>query len=108
VHAADHRLGSHLGRGLDAEVVAEFGGAILLECLGETIDSDRGGAYEYLKRHCEKEKRNLLGACTELLDRTCACVALILQAADSLAGEAPGPAIPPPAAVPAVVAALSA
>ncbi len=107
VHAADHRLGCHPRPGLDAEVVAELGGAILLECLGETVESDRGGAYEYLRRHCEKEKRNLLGACTELLDRTCACVTLILQTADALTGEAVGPETPPPAAVPAV-AALSA
>lgn len=34
-----------------------------LECLGYTAESDRGGAYSYLQRYCEKEKRNLLGAC---------------------------------------------
>ena len=93
VHAADYRLGCNPRPGLDAEVVAEFGGAILLECLGETVESDRGGAYAYLKRHCEKEKRNLLGACTELLDRTCSSVALILETADALAGEVPEPGI---------------
>ena len=39
VHAADHRLGSRVARSLDAEVGAEFGGAILLECLGYTAET---------------------------------------------------------------------
>jgi len=85
VHAADHRLGNRVARSLDAEVVAEFGGAILLECLGYAAESDRGGAYDYLRKHCEKAKRNLLGACTELLDRTCGCIALLLDEMEKIA-----------------------
>jgi hypothetical protein len=81
VHAADHRLGNLVAQSLDAEVVAEFGGAILLECLGYAAESDRGGAYNYLRRHCETAKRNLLGACSELLDRTCGCISLLLDEA---------------------------
>ncbi len=107
VHAADHRLGKLVARSLAAEVVAEFGAAILLECLGFTEESDRGGAYAYLKRHCEEKKRNLLGACSELLDRTCSAVALILETADALQVEEDGSPVPPPATVP-VMAALSA
>jgi hypothetical protein len=42
--------------------------------------------------HCEEKKRSLLGACTELLDRTCGCVALLLDEAgmhvESLVNEA--------------------
>lgn len=88
VHAADHRLGQLVSRTLEAEVVAEFGGAILLECLGYTAESDRGGAYEYLRRHCERHKRSLLGACTELLERTCGCVALLLDEAEGFRASA--------------------
>lgn len=87
VHAADHRLGNLVAHSLDAEVVAEFGGAILLECLGLTAESDRGGAYGYLQRYCEKEKRNLLGACTELLERTCGCITLLLDEGEAVAGS---------------------
>lgn len=87
VHAADHRLGNLVARSLDAEVVAEFGGAILLECLGYTAESDRGGAYRYLERYCEKEKRNLLRVCTELLDRTCGCITLLLDEAEVITGS---------------------
>jgi hypothetical protein len=90
VHAADHRLENRVTRSLDAEVVAEFGGAILLECLGYTAESDRGGAYDYLRRQCEKQKRNLLGACTELLDRTCGCITLLLDEAETLTAPADG------------------
>jgi antirestriction factor ArdC-like protein len=98
VHAADHRLGNLVARSLDAEVVAEFGGTILLECLGYRAESDRGGAYGYLKRHCEKAKRNLLGACTELLERTCRCITLLLDEGEALANSALGKAcIPAPA-----------
>ncbi len=90
VHAADHRLGNLVARSLAAEVVAEFGGAIRLECLGYTAESDRGGAFAYLRRHCEEKKRNLLGACTELLDRTCGCITLLLDEAEALTGSAIG------------------
>ena len=96
VHAADDRRGARVMKSLAAEVVAEFGGAILLEALGFTTESDRGGAYEYLRHFCEKEKRSLLGACTELLDRTCACVALILEEAEQLAAPAAGAEAGPP------------
>jgi hypothetical protein len=85
IHAADARLGTLAQGKLAAEVVAEFGGAILLECLGHKVESDRGGAYEYIRRYCEDEKRSPLGACTELLDRTCSCVAFILDEAERIA-----------------------
>ena len=87
IHAADHRL-STLSRGggqkLDNEIVAEFGGAVLLECLGLSTESDRGGAFEYIQSYCRQHDRSLMSAVTELVDRTCKCVALILQTADDL------------------------
>jgi hypothetical protein len=94
IHAADQRRGTLVHGTVAAEVVAEFGGAILLECLGHTTESDRGGAYEYIRRHAEKEKRSPLGVCTELLDRTCGCVAYLLEEAEKLrhlASEAESP-----------------
>jgi hypothetical protein len=87
VHAADDRMGTltrQPGQQLDNEVVAELGGAILLECLGHEEESDRGGAFEYLRQYAEKHERKLISVCTELLERTCACISLILEAsADS-------------------------
>ncbi|HEX3528084.1 MAG TPA: hypothetical protein VH988_13555 [Thermoanaerobaculia bacterium] len=87
VHGADDRLGTLTrGRGqkLDNEVVAELGGAVLLECLGHMVESDRGGAYRYITVYCERHSRDLLSVCTELLDRTCAAVELILKTATEL------------------------
>jgi hypothetical protein len=88
VHAAEDRLGNLNpagGQQLDNEVVAELGGAVLLECLGYTVESDRGGAYDYVASYCRKHSRDLLAVCTELLDRTCAAVDLILRTAETLA-----------------------
>lgn len=89
VHAADHRLKSHTGTGLASEVVAELGGAILLQCLGRPEESDAGGAYGYIAKYCADHKRNPLSVCTELLERTCRCVAHLLEEAERLAGEHP-------------------
>ncbi len=87
VHASDDRRGTltrRSGQQLDNEVVAELGGAILLECLGYTVESDRGGAYQYIESYCRKHSRDLLSVCTELLERTCAAVELILETAEAL------------------------
>jgi hypothetical protein len=100
IHAADARRKTLRHGTVAAEVVAEFGGAILLECLGHSTESDRGGAYDYIRRHAEKEKRNPLGVCTELLDRTCGCVAYLLEEAEKLRAETPAAESPPAAASP--------
>ena len=88
IHAADHRLGTLThgpGQRLDNEVVAELGGTVLLECLGCETESDRGGAFEYLKTYAEQHGRELLSVCTEFLERTCKCVAFLLDTAEELA-----------------------
>ncbi|HSC21685.1 MAG TPA: ArdC family protein [Solirubrobacterales bacterium] len=90
VHAADHRLGTlsqGVGQRLDNEVVAELGGAVLLECLGYSTESDRGGAYAYIERYCRAAEREVLPVCMELLDRVHACVALILDTAAQIASS---------------------
>jgi antirestriction protein ArdC len=82
VHAADDRLGSlDLGERINGEIVAELGSAVLLECLGRTEESDRGGAYEYLQRQCALDGRDLLSACIALVERVHACVQLLLDTA---------------------------
>jgi hypothetical protein len=92
VHAADHRLGTHTGTGMESEVVAELGGAILLSCLGHTEESDVGGAFAYIESHCKTHKKKVLSVCTELLERTCRCVAYLLDEADRIQGERPSEA----------------
>jgi hypothetical protein len=90
IHAADHRIGTLTtggGQRLDNEIVAELGGAVLLECIGYQTDSDRGGCWRYIDAYAKRHQRNALSVCTELLDRTAACVALILETADQLASH---------------------
>jgi len=87
VHAADDRKGTITrapGQQPDNEVVAELGGAILLEILGHTVESDRGGCWDYVCRYAEKAKLDPVAACQRLLKRTCDAVALILDTAEGL------------------------
>ncbi len=89
VHAADDRARTITrapGQQPDNEVVAELGGAILLEILGHNSESDRGGCWEYVKRYAEKAKLDPVQACQRLLKRTCDCVALILDTAEAASG----------------------
>jgi hypothetical protein len=83
-HAADHRLTNLSGGKLQKEVVAELGGAILLECLGRSHDADLGGAFEYIQRYARSENLPTVKACIQVLDRTCNAVQLILDEAQSL------------------------
>lgn len=87
IHAADTLLGNPRLSKLDAEVVAELGGAILLEVLGQETASDRGGCYEYICRYAESYRSNPLLVCHALLDRTCRCVSFLLEEADRIGGK---------------------
>jgi len=86
-HAADDRAGTITrapGQQPDNEVVAELGGAILLEILGYATESDRGGCWEYVRQYAAKAKIEPITACQRVLKRTCDAVALILDAAEGL------------------------
>jgi hypothetical protein len=84
VHAADHRLGGLREDRWHREIVAELGGAVLLTCLGKTHDADLGGAYRYIQSYAAEAKMDITRACIEVLNRVCACVALILESATTL------------------------
>lgn len=83
VHAAEDRIGT-LVRSVEAEVVAELGGAVLLEALGYQDESDRGGVFKYLTEQAKVKQRNVLGLATELLERTCRAVTYLLDEAEKL------------------------
>lgn len=91
VHAADHRLGTltrRHGQQLDNETVANLGAATLLECLGYARASDRGKSYRSLQRYAQEHDCDLWSLCSQLLDRTCACVAHLLEEAGQFSAEA--------------------
>lgn len=86
IHAADDKLGNlksyktSAGK-LSAEVVAEFGGAILLHACGYEREADIGGAFEYIQSYVNGDKSKVAQTCMQLIDRTCKAVALILETA---------------------------
>jgi len=83
MHAADHRAGSltETPQHWRSEAVAELGSATLLELIGRPEESDTGAAYEYIKHYAEKNKKQLISVCNEVLNRVAACIDLILETA---------------------------
>jgi len=97
VHAADHRITNLKGEKWHKEIVAELGGAILLECLGMSHDADLGGAFSYIERYAKDAGIDTVRACIQVLDRVCNCVKLILDTAATITP------VPIPAELPATV-----
>ena len=91
VHGADARLTNLKGEKWHKEIVAELGGAILLECLGMSYDADLGGAFTYIEQYARDAGMDTVRACIQVLDRVCNCVKLILDTAATLT-PAPIPA----------------
>ena len=83
VHAADHRNGKlkELGQHWRSEIVAELGGAVLLQLLNYDHETDLGGCWDYVNQYAEKAGIDTLAACGKVLDRTCEAVDLILDTA---------------------------
>ncbi len=91
VHAADDKLGTitkGFGQNAGNEIVAELGGTILLECLGEKVKSDRGGAWTYIKSYAKNDDAQALSLAMKLIDRTCKAVALILETTEQTEAKA--------------------
>ena len=84
VHAADGRVGSLTKVKWHREVVAELGASVLSECLGLEEKADLGGAYAYIDGYARSEKMSTVQACIQVLDHTCRCVSLILDAAENV------------------------
>jgi len=91
LHAADNRLGNLTEKGQHwrSETVAELGGAILLECLGFSSDSDRGGCFDYIKHYADEAGLQPIQACMNVLKRTCDAVELILTEAGKISLQQP-------------------
>jgi antirestriction protein ArdC len=86
IHAADDRNGElqEKGQHWRSEIVAELGGAVLLECLELDDDSDRGGCWQYVESYARKADLDPLAACTLVLDRTCRAVSRVLEEAERI------------------------
>lgn len=89
IHAADDRNradvgGLKPGQRWDQEIVAELGGAILLEILGFERESDRGGCWQYVASYARKAEKEPMGACQSVLNRVCEAVSLVLSEAEAI------------------------
>jgi hypothetical protein len=89
-HAADDRLGQLTERGQHwrSETVAELGSAILLCILGNELEADLGGCWQYVSAYARDAELEPITACTRVLKRTGDAVALILDEAERLAAVA--------------------
>jgi len=86
MHAADVRLGTKTEEGQHwrSEAVAELGGLTLLELIGNP-EADPGAAYEYIKHYAEKNNKQPISVCNQVLTRVAKCIDLILETAHSVA-----------------------
>lgn len=83
VHAADHKnktLTVKGGQQADNEIVAEFGGAVILTLLGKKHEADLGGAWDYIKAY--SKGKDPISLCCKLVNRICDCVQIILEEHD--------------------------
>jgi antirestriction protein ArdC len=97
LHAADDRLGqlsAHEAK-WRKETVAELGGAVLLECLGQRTAADLGGCWAYVQSWCSQDGIEPVVACQQLLKRTCDAVSLVLETAQGLTAPQAHPAAEP-------------
>ena len=90
VHAADDRAGNLTERGQHwrAETVAELGAAVLLRLLGHGEEADLGRSWAYIAGYAQADGVDVVGACCQVLERTCQAVRLILDAAGQAAETA--------------------
>jgi hypothetical protein len=88
-HAADYKNGKLVEHGQHwrSETVAELGGTILMMILGYDREADIGHAMKYIRQYATTAKIELIKACTDVLNRTCEAVALILETAETVNGS---------------------
>lgn len=91
IHAADDRLGrlTEKGQHWRSETVAELGGAVLLQVIGQPTEADLGGCWEYVSAYAQDAGIEPVTACQRALKRTCDAVALVLDTAESLTETEP-------------------
>ena len=90
VHAADDKAGTlkERGQNVRSETVAQLGSAVLLRLLGYEEEADLGGSFRYIFGYALAARMDVVGACCQVLERTCQAVRLILDTAEGIASEA--------------------
>jgi antirestriction protein ArdC len=82
-HASDDRLGNLKDdKRWVSEVSAELAGAVLLEAIGYTEESDRGGAWDYISTYAKRAGVEPIDACRMVIGRVGKIVQQILDVAN--------------------------
>lgn len=90
VHAAEYKLDNlnkTVGQDKENEIVAEFGGNVLLKIMGFEKDIDLGGAWEYIKAYAGNDDKKTIKLIGKLIDRICESVNLILEEGNVIINE---------------------
>lgn len=90
MHAADHKAGTMVEKKPQhwrKEVVAEFGGAVLLTMLGYKEQADTGGAYRYVEHYAKDANITPVQAAMKCIDRIDKAITLILDQSVALAAQ---------------------
>jgi len=85
MHAADDKNGTitkQMGQNPGNEIVAEMGGAVLLKIMGYDVESDIGGAWEYINGY--SKNGDAVKHCIKLLNRISKCVDLVINTASEI------------------------
>lgn len=87
IHCADDRLGNLTEKGQHwrSETVAELGAATLAIMIGREDAADVGGAWQYINNYANSAEIDTIKACTDVLERTCQAINLILETATAVA-----------------------
>lgn len=87
MHAADNKNRNLVEKGQHyrSEAVAQLGACTLAHLIGRPEEADEGLTWNYISRYTEAAGRSPLGVCTEVLERTCQAIDLILATGDDLA-----------------------
>jgi hypothetical protein len=87
-HLIIRRSKCHLGNP-GQEIVADLGACILLQCLGQDVESDPGFCWQYIQHYATRAKLNPIAAIQRVLKRTCEAVAFVLAEYDRIKAEQP-------------------
>ena len=89
IHASEKQNGKltteeYAKNKVEAEIVAELGGATLLKMLGQESDADLGGAWNYIKHYADGDKGKTIKKILSLTKRTAEAIETIVETIESL------------------------
>jgi len=84
IHAADKKVGNltENGQNIVSETVAELGATVLARMIGRNDIADEGGAFQYIKKYAEANKKDVYKTCRMVIDRVSEAIQEIMNTAE--------------------------